>query len=209
MGGEGYEAPIEAPAFVRGSERLTQAFAVAADAHAGQSTAGDRGPYLRHPVEVAGLLYDVGVAESVIAAAVLHDAVEDSELTVSDVGERFGWRVATLVQALTEDAAIEDWIARKEALREQVREAGPDAAAIYAADKLANLRDMRRLYAEHGEEAIRLHKAPTFDARVEAWRADAAMAAEVSPGLEFLGELRSTLQEFERERRARTAVRHA
>jgi (p)ppGpp synthase/HD superfamily hydrolase len=160
-------------------------------------------------VEVAELLHEVGVAESVIAAAVLHDAVEDSDLTVAAVGERFGSSVAALVQALTEDAAIEDWVARKEALRDQVREAGPDAAAIFAADKLANLRDMRRLYAEHGEDAIRLHKAPTLDARVTAWRADAEMAAEVAPGLEFLDELRGTLDAFEHERRTRSAVRHA
>lgn len=208
MDGEAHEDTIDAPAFVRRSDRLSRAFAMAAEAHAGQKTKGDDGPYLRHPVEVAELLHDIGVAESVIAAAVLHDAVEDSDLTVAEVGEQFGWRVASLVQALTEDPGIGDWGARKDALREQVRAAGPDAIAIYAADKLANLRDMRRLYAERGEDAVRLHKAPTLDARVAAWRADATMAAEAAPGLECQRELSRTLDAFEDERRARTAVEH-
>ena len=209
MAGEAYDRPIEPPGFARRSERLARAFSLAAEAHAGQKVAGDDGPYLRHPVEVAELLHEVGVPESVIAAAVLHDVVEDSELTVGEVGERFGDRVAGLVEALTEDPQIAEWVTRKDALRDQVRRAGPDAAAIYAADKLANVRHMRRLYAEHGEEAIRLHKAPTLDARVAAWRADAEMAAEVAPGLEFHAELEAGLDAFEGERRARTAVRHS
>jgi (p)ppGpp synthase/HD superfamily hydrolase len=209
MSGEASHGSVEAPGFVRGSERLTRAFALAEEAHAGQRITGDDGPYLRHPVEVAELLHRVGVAESVIAAAVLHDVVEDSDLTVAGVAERFDGRVAGLVEALTEDTGIEDWVARKDALRKQVRDAGPEAASIFAADKLANLRDMRRLYAEQGEEATGLHKAPTLDDRVAAWRADAAMAAEVAPELEFLDELRETLDAFERERRARTALRQA
>ena len=209
MDGEAHHEGVGVPAFVRSSERLASAFDLAAEAHRGQRATGDEGPYLCHPVKVAEVLHEAGVAESAIAAALLHDVVEDSELTVGDLGERFGWRVATLVQALTEDPSIGDWIARKDALRQQVRDAGPEAAAIYAADKLANLRDMRRLYAEHGEEAIRLHKAPTLDARVAAWRADAAMAAEAAPDLEFLDELSTTLAEFERERHARIAVRRA
>jgi (p)ppGpp synthase/HD superfamily hydrolase len=202
MDGSEHERSIDAPAFVRSSERLSQALAVAAEAHAGQLATGDDGPYLCHPVNVATILSEAGVGESAIAAALLHDVVEDSELTVAELGERFGWRVATLVQALTEDASIGDWVARKDALREQVRDGGPEAASIFAADKLANLRDMRRLYAEHGEDAIRLHKAPTLDARVAAWRADAAMAADVAPELEFLRELEAGLDAFERERRA-------
>src|SRR5690606_11970552 len=113
---------------------------------------------------------------AVVAAAMLHDAVEDGGLTIARVEAEFGARVAALVRALTDDPAIQDWVARKDALRAQVRAAGPDAVAIYAADKLANLRRMRRLYAEHGEDAIRLSKAPTLDARVAAWRADAALA---------------------------------
>lgn len=203
MGGEAGDDLTTAPRFIQSSERLRRAFGTAAEAHRGQLETGDRAPYVCHPVQVAELLHQAGVSESAIAAALLHDVVEDSDRTVADLAEDFGWRVASLVQALTEDEAIDDWVARKDALRAQVRAAGPEAAAIFAADKLVNLRNMRELYSEHGEDAISLHKAPTIDARVDAWRRDAEMACEVAPEIGFLRELDSGLDAFERERRSR------
>jgi (p)ppGpp synthase/HD superfamily hydrolase len=209
MAGEAHDGLVEAPTFVRRSELLSRAVAVAAEAHSGQRVAGEEAPYLRHPLEVAERLHDAGASEPVIAAAVLHDVVEDSELTVADVAVRFGEPVAALVGAMTENPAIADWVARKDALRAQVRAAGADAVAIYAADKLANARRMERLYDSRGEDAIRLYKAPTLDARVSAWRADAAMAGEVAPELEFLAELEASLDALERKRRARTPAQPA
>ena len=65
-----------------------------------------------------------------------------------------------------------------QALREQVREAGPRAALIYASDKLANSRDLREAYAEIGEQvAERLEI--TLDLRIEIWRDDEAMCREL------------------------------
>ena len=137
-----------------------------------------------------------------LVAALLHDAVEDSDLRVADVVERFGVEVGELVAALTEDEAIEDWRERKDANRAQVAAAGGSAVAIYAADKLTNLAEMRKIYAALGEDAIDLHKAPTLDLRVEAWERDLEMVAEVAPRLPLVDPLRRELTAFAAERDA-------
>ena len=174
---------------------LDAALATAAEAHAGQQRA-DGSPYLGHPLRVCDLLAEAGAGERMLAAALLHDAVEDSELTVGAVVERFGVEVGELVAALTDDDAIEDWVERKDALRAQVAAAGARAAAIYAADKLANLRELRDLYAEQGEAAVDLYKAPTLDLRIEAWRRDVEMIARTAPGLALLPVLDAELTAF-------------
>ena len=193
------ENPPRAPDYVRGSDLLGDALAVAAAAHRGQ-TRHDGTPYLAHPLRVCELLAETGAAEPTLAAALLHDGVEDSELTVGEVVERFGVEVGELVSALTEDAAIEDWVARKNALRAQVAEAGKCAATIYAADKLANLGELRTLYAERGESAIDLHKAPTLDLRIDAWRRDVAMVERIAPGVALADGLRAGLAALDAER---------
>ena len=189
----------QAHSLIDGSELLGAALAVAAEAHRDQRRR-DGTPYLAHPLRVCELLALAGADEQTLAAALLHDAVEDSALTIGEVVARFGLRVGELVAALTEDERLDEWVERKDALRAEVAQAGPDAAAIYVADKLSNLREMRDLYAAHGEAAIDLHKAPTLDLRVGAWRADLEMVAGVTPRLALLGALEDELSAFEAER---------
>ena len=81
---------------------------------------------------------------------------------------------------------------RKDALREKVIAAGPDAVAVYAADKLSNVSDLRDLYAKEGEEAGECFKAP-LDLRLELWRRDADALAELSSPPPFAAELRRQL----------------
>jgi (p)ppGpp synthase/HD superfamily hydrolase len=197
------EESLTAPEYVRGSDLLGRALATAAAAHRGQ-TRHDGSPYLAHPLRVCELLSQTGAGEVMLAAALLHDGVEDSELTVGDVVEDFGIEVGELVAALTEDASIELWVERKDSLRAQVADAGARAAAIYAADKLANVGEMRALYAERGEDAIDLHKAPSLDLRIRAWRDDLRMVERVTPGLALADGLRSELRAFEMQRVAAT-----
>ncbi len=108
-----------------------------------------------------------------------------------------------MVAALTEDERIDDWVERKDALRAQVERLGARAAAIYAADKLSNLRELRRVYAIRGETAINLHKAPTLDLRIAAWRDDLEMIGRVVPDLPLVEDLRTELQRLELERARR------
>jgi (p)ppGpp synthase/HD superfamily hydrolase len=196
---------VEPPAFVLASEPLSLAFFVAREAHAGQTRGGGGRPYLDHPVQVAELLHEQDASEATIAAGLLHDVVEDSGLTVGDVVESFGVEVGELVAALTDDPDIDDWEERKRSLREHVAEAGEGAAAIYAADKLANLHDWRVVYSEIGERAVEHFKAPTLDARMRAWRADLEMVERIAPGLELTARFRSELGAFETDRARRLA----
>jgi len=182
------------------SDPVRRAFRLARDAHDGDERKGDGSPFITHPVRVAELLAGEGFGDEVIAAALLHDVVEKSDRTLGDVADAFGTDVAELVAAMTEDDAIEGYEERKDAHREQVAEAGRGATAIYVADKLANLRDMRRLYSRVGESAADRFTAPTLDARVRAWRRDASMAARIDPGLPLLAQLRGELAALERQR---------
>jgi hypothetical protein len=92
---------------------------------------------------VAVLLRNRDYDDEVVAAGLLHDVVEDTDATVEDLRERFGDRVATLVAQLSDDPGIEDERGRKQRLREQVAQAGRDAQAIFAADKVAKARELR------------------------------------------------------------------
>jgi (p)ppGpp synthase/HD superfamily hydrolase len=131
----------------------------ARERHAAQKREVDDAPFILHPLEVAMLLHGRGYDDEVVAAGALHDVVEKTKATVDDLSARFGSRVASLVAAVSDPPGIDDYGARKAALRDQVARASPEAQAIYAADKLAKARELRAL-------ATRLHLALT-DAAVQ------------------------------------------
>jgi (p)ppGpp synthase/HD superfamily hydrolase len=164
------DAAAERSALVR------RAYEVASEAHAGQTRNASGGrPYIDHPVAVAAQLVEHGFSDEVLAAALLHDVVEDSELEVPDIREAGGSRVAELVAVLSDDESLDSYEERKREHRERVEAAGPDALAIYVADKLTNVEMMRDAYAEKGEEIAEELKVP-LDVKVAVWEADLAMA---------------------------------
>lgn len=181
------------------SPALREAFELAARAHRGQTRKDGSSPYIGHPLAVARTLQEVGLDEETLAAALLHDVVENSELTIDEVVERFGVDVGALVAALTDDETIADYAERKREHRERVERAGARAAAIYAADKLVNAHDMRLLYDELGEAVAGRFKAP-IDVRVDLWRGDLEMLERVVPELDIVERLRAELDAFEAER---------
>jgi len=132
-----------APPFAEERPVLRAAYEWAAQLHAPQRRDVDRAPFILHPLEVGALLSSRGFDDEVVAAGLLHDVVEDTDAGLDEVRERFGDRIADAVAAVTEDPAIEDYRARKAALRDQVAAAGPDAHAVYAADKVAKARELR------------------------------------------------------------------
>jgi guanosine-3',5'-bis(diphosphate) 3'-pyrophosphohydrolase len=187
------------PGWLEGSGTLAQAYALAERAHHEQKRKDGVSPYIGHPMAVAERLAAAGLDEATVAAAILHDVVEDSELTVGEIVERFGVGVGELVSALTDDRTITDYEERKREHRARVAAAGPRAAAIYAADKLINVRDMRKLYGELGESAAGRFNAP-IDLRVRLWREDLEMVERVAGDLSMVDELRAELDAFEAER---------
>lgn len=184
------------------SPQVREAMELATSAHAGQVRNGSGGaPYIEHPLAVAELLAEHGFPEPVLAAALLHDVVEESEIEVDGIRQRFDDEVADLVAALTDAEEIESYARRKQVHRADVEAAGEAALAIYAADKLSNIRALRRVYAEQGEAVGAELKAP-LGTKIEVWEADAELLRERSPELPFLGELELELSRLVADRAA-------
>ncbi|MFL5899415.1 MAG: HD domain-containing protein [Solirubrobacterales bacterium] len=157
--------------------------------HAGQIRNGSGGmPYIEHPLRVAALLDEHGYGEEVLAAALLHDVVEDAETTLEELHGRFGDRVSGLVGAMTDDQSIEAYRERKAEHRERMAAAPTEAMAIYGADKLTNSRTLRAAYDEEGDAVRGEFKVP-IELKLEIWEEDLRLLREKAPGLPFLDEL--------------------
>jgi (p)ppGpp synthase/HD superfamily hydrolase len=189
------------------SPLVREAREVAVSAHAGQIRNGSGGrPYIEHPLAVADLLAEHHFSDPVLAAALLHDVVEESPLEVEEISRRFGVEVGELVAALTDAEEIEAYQRRKDVHRAEVEAAGADALAIYAADKLSNIRALRPVYAEQGEAVGAELKAP-LDVKVAVWEADVGLLGIVCPELPFLSELEAQLEGLRSERLAAAPAR--
>src|SRR5262245_317543 len=167
--------------------RTRAALAFADRYHSGQRREVDGAPFVTHPLEVAGLLEEAGYPDRVVAAGVLHDTLEDTEATRDDLAREFGDDVADLVMAVTDDPAIVDHRERKEALRGQVAGAGPEALAIYAADKVSKARELR-LRASRGRFDRDAH------GKLEHYERSLDMLKECLPGHPFVDQLRMELE---------------
>jgi (p)ppGpp synthase/HD superfamily hydrolase len=190
----------QTPEFLAGPGLAHEAFEFAREAHEGQERKGDGSPYISHPEELARLLHEAGHDdEEILAATFLHDVVEDTDTTLDEIEEAFGSGVRELVESMTEDKDIEPYERRKEHHRDQVEAGGERAVLIYAADKVANLRDLRTLYANIGEGAASRFNAP-LDVRVRLWEGDAEMIDRVHSGHPLGKQLRSELAAFKAER---------
>lgn len=122
---------------------LFEALRFAADHHRDDRRKGaGASPYINHPIAVASELVAAGVEDAeVLAAALLHDTVEDTWATPEDIEARFGPRVRALVEAVTDDKSLRS----RERKRLQVVHApglDPDAKLIKLADKTANVHDV-------------------------------------------------------------------
>ena len=143
---------------------MRRAYAFAEAAHRGQRRKDGRA-FITHPVRVARLLASRGYDEEVLAAALLHDVVEDTLATVGEVRERFGARVAELVAAVTENPDLPT-SERKRAYRDRLRRSSYAARAICAADKVCNLADLHEA-ASSGTEQVLARFHGGLDGQVE------------------------------------------
>jgi (p)ppGpp synthase/HD superfamily hydrolase len=172
--------------FVHRSPLTRDALAFAARWHEGQTRDLDGVPFVTHPVEVACLLHEAGYSDEVVAAGVLHDVLEDTEVERGELDERFGPQVAELVAAVSDDPAIEDHAERKAALRRQVAAAGDCAVAVFAADKVSKARELR-LRTGYGRFERK------DEARIEHYRASLEMLDDLMPGHQLVDRLRAEL----------------
>ena len=131
------------PSFVDALPLTRRALEFAAERHRGQRREADDAAFILHPLEVAQLLRNRDYPDEIVAAGVLHDSLEDTDATPREVEDRFGAEVARLVCAVSEPPGEGSYADRKARLRASIAEAGPDAAAVYAADKVAKARELR------------------------------------------------------------------
>jgi (p)ppGpp synthase/HD superfamily hydrolase len=178
------------------SPLVREALEQARSDHEGQVRNGSGGmPYIEHPIRVAALLDEHGYAEEVLAAALLHDVVEDSDTTLDELREKFGGEVVGLVGTMTDDESIDDYRQRKAEHRERLAAAPTEAMAIYGADKLTNVRTLAEAYAEEGDAVRGEFKVP-IELKLEIWEEDLRLLREKTPELPFLDRLEEGLSSF-------------
>lgn len=163
---------------------VARARELAAMVHRGQERKATGMPYIEHADTVARILSDSGFGDEVVAAGLLHDAVEHTSLSLADVREACGDRVAELVAAMTDRDDIEDWAERKDEHRTRVERAGRDACAIYGADKLSGITEARSGWASQGA-AVEQRLGVPIDVRLGVWRDDLRLLDRQDPPLPF------------------------
>ena len=138
------------------TEILDRAIVFAVKAHANTERRGKGYPYIVHPLEAVEIVATMTPDQELLAAAALHDTVEDTEVTVEQLRAEFGERVASLVadesdvmpEGMTEEAS---WHQRKQAAIDRLSKASHDAKMVALGDKLSNMRAIARDYDEIGD----------------------------------------------------------
>jgi (p)ppGpp synthase/HD superfamily hydrolase len=133
--------------FLRDLPLSRRAVAFARERHGKQRRESDGAPFLVHPLEAASMLERASYPDHVIAAAVLHDVLEDTDAREAELESQFGPGVSRLVLSVSDDFSIPDEERRKDDVRERVRRAGGDGLAVFAADKVCKVRELRMLIA--------------------------------------------------------------
>ena len=138
---------------------VKKAYEFSLEHHSGQTRASGE-PYLVHPLEVAAVLSEMRLDTTAIAAGLLHDSVEDTQVTVEEIKAEFGEQVAHIVEGVTKISKLE-FASREEAQAESVRKmvlAMVDdirVVLIKLADRLHNMRTLQHLSPERQQKIAR------------------------------------------------------
>ena len=154
------------------TQLLDRAIVFAVKAHAGTERRGKGFPYIVHPMEAMEIVATMTPDQELLAAAALHDTVEDTDLTIEQIRAEFGERVAALVEAesdeVVEGVREEDsWHQRKQAAIDRLAHAPHDAKMVALGDKLSNMRAIARDYAMQGDKLWSLFH--TTDPKEHEW----------------------------------------
>jgi (p)ppGpp synthase/HD superfamily hydrolase len=184
------------------SDLAVSALRFARRVHLGQYRKQTGEQFVEHPIAVAQLLADSGYDGSLIAAAYLHDVVEKTDVELDEIRERFGPSVAALVDCLSEDPEIAGYGERKRDLRRRIIESGGDPVIIYAADRVANMRDWHKV-APGDRPAVGERLGTTLDERLQLWAEDVEELHDHDPQTPFLGEIEVELAALRSETKPR------
>ena len=144
---------------------LDKALHFAIDAHANSERRGKGFPYIVHPMEAVEIVATITPDQELLAAAALHDTVEDTDVTVEEIRTLFGERIAKLVDAESDQftagvSETDSWHDRKQAAINRLASASHDAKIVAMGDKLSNMRAIARDYAEIGDQLWTRFHAP-------------------------------------------------
>ena len=140
----------------------------AVEAHQGTERRGKGYPYIIHPMEAAAIVATITNDQEMLAAAILHDTVEDTDVTIEQIRELFGDRVAGLVQH--ETAPLDEnmsWREKKTQQIKQLANAPYDSKVVALGDKLSNMQGIAMDYRKVGDEVWKLFHAPNGKSDVE------------------------------------------
>ena len=135
---------------------MDRAIIFAVRAHAGTERRGKGYPYIVHLLEAVEIVATMTKDQELLAAAALHDTVEDTDVTVERIRSEFGDRVADLVASESDEMPAgvseeDSWHARKQAAIDRLAHASHDAKIVALGDKLSNMRAIARDYAVQGD----------------------------------------------------------
>ena len=137
------------------SSLLDRAIVFAVRAHQDVERKGKGFPYIVHPMEAMSIVATMTNDQELLAAAALHDVLEDTDTTVDDLRREFCERVALLVEAESDikidGSRADSWHARKQAAIDRLARASHDVKVVALGDKLSNMRAIARDYAEQGD----------------------------------------------------------
>ncbi|MBQ4026573.1 MAG: bifunctional (p)ppGpp synthetase/guanosine-3',5'-bis(diphosphate) 3'-pyrophosphohydrolase, partial [Bacteroidales bacterium] len=127
------------------TQLLDRAIVFAVRAHAGTERRGKGFPYIVHPMEAVAIVATMTSDQELLAAAALHDTVEDTDVTIDQIRQEFGERVASIVEDES-DRFIpgvpeeQSWHSRKQAAIDRLSHASREAKMVALGDKLSNMR---------------------------------------------------------------------
>ena len=134
------------------SPLITKAIEIAKKKHNGKKRRIENAPYLIHPLRVAHILYQAGASNELIAAAIVHDVLEDendeehnNNVAKSTLGYELTPEIADIVWALSDDKTIKDRSLRKQDSFDRLKEAPEKALFIKCADMIENTNDLVRM----------------------------------------------------------------
>ena len=132
-------------------------------AHAGTERRGKGFPYIVHPLEAVEIVATMTPDQELLAAAALHDTVEDTDVTIEQIRAEFGDRIASLVASDSDEkvsgvSAEQSWVIRKQAAINRLSHASREAKTVALGDKLSNMRAIARDYAMQGDDLWNLFR---------------------------------------------------
>lgn len=144
---------------------LDKAIIFAVKAHANTERRGKGFPYIVHPMEAVEIVATMTPDQELLAAAALHDTVEDTDVTADDIRAEFGDRVASIVVSESDEFEVgvseeDSWRGRKQAAIDRLAKASLESKMVALGDKLSNMRAICRDYNEIGDDLWSRFHAP-------------------------------------------------